>query len=460
MWSAGSRALSAWSSQSRIERAAPPGDHASNVSTFELVVEQVRAVAGADFAFVLTRRGRLVTRDAPRDMPEVGRFAIMDAARPLERGVVGEMTIPREELVPYGGAAPIDVHFCVAADQAILCVVMSSWARKAMVTQALTDGVAKIEAVIAASGREPARRRKNAGPPSAGKATAGLVTASGATTHAARSLERPPVIQSQRSPPRPHRGSLPQISVGTAELGRESLAALDREARGERLSRPSLPSAPELSVDEGTLGRESLEAIDSEVRGKPRTSMPQITLGQASLGRETLAAIELELGAEPRESLPFISVSEGTLGRESLAAVERESRGKRRGSAPLITLGEAALGRESLAAIDEDEERPSGVRLAIRTTSTSMPDTMRVELESLGDLEVRSTPNPVLPRRTHPWVEQPEDTKRALDAERVGRKLSPPKVTLKLEDADTDVFEAARLDPIELPRAPPVKRRK
>ena len=370
------------------------------MSTFELVVEQVRAVAGADFAFVLTRRGRLVTRDAPRDMPEVGRTAIMDAARPLERGVVGEMTLPREELVPYGGAAPVDVHFCVAADQAILCVVMSSWVGKAMVAQALTDGMAKIEAVIAASGREPTRRRKNVAPPSVGRSTAGLVTASGATTHAARSLERPPVIQSQRSPPRPGRGSLPQITVGTAELGRESLAALDREARGERLSVPRLPSAPVISVDEGTLGRDSLAVIDNEVRGK------------------------------------------------------------RRGSAPLISLGEASLGRESLAAIDEDEERPSGVRLALRPTLTSTPDTLRVELESIGDLEMQSTPNPVLPRRTHPWVEQPEDTKRAVDAERVGRKISLPKVTLKLEDADSDVFEAARLDPIELPRAPPVKRRK
>lgn len=370
------------------------------MSTFELVVEQVRAVAGADFAFVLTRRGRLVTRDAPRDMPEVGRTAIMDAARPLERGAVGELTLPREELVPYGGAAPIDVHFGVAADQAILCVVMSSWARKAMVSQALTDGVAKIEAVIAASGREPARRRKSVAPPSMGKSTAGLVVASGATTHAARSLERPPVIQSQRPPPRPNRGSLPQITVGTAELGRESLAALEREARGERFSVPRLPSAPEISVEEGTLGRDSLAAIDSEVRGK------------------------------------------------------------RRGSAPLISLGEASLGRESLAAIDEDEERPSGVRLAIRPTTTSMPDTMRVELESLGDLEVPSSRSPASRRKTHPWVEQPEDTKRSLDAERVGRKISPPKVTLKLEDADSDVFEAARLDPIELPRAPTVKRRK
>jgi hypothetical protein len=400
------------------------------VSTFELVVEQVRAVAGADFAFVLTRRGRLVTRDAPRDMSEGGREAIVEAARPLGRGEVGEMTVPRQALVPYGGAAPIDVHFGVAADQAILCVVMSSWVGKAMVSQALKDGVAKIEAVIAASGREPMRRRKSQMPPAMHRSTAGLVTASGATTHAARSLERAPVIQRapSRPPPRGRGGSLPEITVGTAELGRESLAALDRELR----------------------------------EGDPRqTSSPAITVGEATLGRESLAAIDGELRGKYRGSAPLISLAEGELGRESLAAIDSELRGKVRGSAPLITLGEAALGRESLAAIErDDEELPSRVRVALRPPATSMPDTVHIELENLDELDMRLTPNPDSPRLTQPWVELPEDTKRALDAESLGRKLSPPKLTLKLEDADTDVFEAARLDPAGPPRATAAKRRK
>ena len=231
-----------------------------------------------------------------------------------------------------------------------------------------------------------------------------------------------------RPPPRGRLGSLPQITVGTAELGRESLAALDRELR-DGLRRP--PSSPLITVDEGTLGRESLAAIDGELRSKYRGSAPVIT------------------------------VVEGALGRDSLAAIDGESRGKRRGSAPLITLGEAGLGRESLAAIErDDEELPSGVRLAIRPPATSMPDNVHIELEDLDELDMRLTPNPDSPRRTQPWVELPQDTKRTLDAESVGRKLSPPKLTLKLEDADTDVFEAARLDPAVLPRAPSVKRRK
>lgn len=340
-----------------------------------------------------------MTRDAPRDMPESGRDAVVEAARSIERGEVGEITVPRQELVPYGGAAPIDVHFGVAADQAILCVVMSSWVGKAMVSQALKDGMAKIEAVIAASGREPMRRRKSQIPPPMDRATAGLVTASGATTHAARSLERSPVIQRAPSRPPPRRtGSLPEITVSTAELGRESLAAIDREL-----------------VD----------------------------------------------GSSRAPSSPQITVEEATLGRDSLAAIDREVRGKKRGSAPLITVGEGALGRESLAAIAlEDEERPSGVRLAIRPPASSMPDTLHIELENLDELDVRATPNPDSPRLTQPWVELPEDSKRALDAESLGRKLSPPRLTLKLEDADTDVFEAARLDPAVQTRSPAAKRRK
>jgi hypothetical protein len=232
-----------------------------------------------------------------------------------------------------------------------------------------------------------------------------------------------------RPPPRGGRlGSLPEITVGTTDLGRESLAAIERELLD---GSPRSPSSPQITVEEATLGRESLAAIDSELRGKRRSSAPQITVGEGSLGRESLAAIASEL------------------------------RGKKRGSAPLITVGEGSLGRESLAAIElEDTERPSGVRLAIRPPATSMPDTLHIELENLDELDSRATRDTDSTRLTQPWVELPEDTKRAVDAERLGRKLSPPRLTLKLEDADTDVFEAARLDPAAQPRPPAAKRRK
>ncbi len=46
--------------------------------------------------------------------------------------------------------------------------------------------------------------------------------------------------------------------------------------------------------------------------------------------------------------------------------------------------------------------------------------------------------------RTVPWVELPGDTKRAADAAVFARKLAPPRVTLKLEEADEGVLDAAR----------------
>src|SRR6185369_7607009 len=95
-----------------------------HVATLDPVVERVRAHAGADFAFVLTRKGRLVTHAAPREMPEIGRVRLVRAARPISgTDEVLEVTMPRQDLVPYGGAAPVDVYVAVAAEQAIICVV-------------------------------------------------------------------------------------------------------------------------------------------------------------------------------------------------------------------------------------------------------------------------------------------------------------------------------------------------
>ncbi|HVY44407.1 MAG TPA: hypothetical protein VHB21_00955, partial [Minicystis sp.] len=71
-------------------------------SKLDDIVDGIRARAGADFAFVLTRRGRLITVDAPREMPESGRMRLVRAARPL----VGtsqtlQVSLARQELVPY-----------------------------------------------------------------------------------------------------------------------------------------------------------------------------------------------------------------------------------------------------------------------------------------------------------------------------------------------------------------------
>jgi hypothetical protein len=300
------------------------------VSTIEQIVEQVRAAAGADFAFLLTRRGRLVTQRAPRDMPEPGRMRLVEVARPLiGSDRVSEVTIPRQELVPYGGAAPIDVYVAVASEQAILAVVLATWAAKAPVAPAIAAGLRALEPIL------------------------GVRAAA------------------QESKPRPRRDELvvpgavrPQLRGGTQR---------------------------DIRVDAALLARESRPSIEPG-RSTPATLTPEIAVGEAHLGRESLLAIEQE--SRP----PF----------------------------------------------------------------TSMPELLRVELDSHPDLG-RLTPDPSSPRGTQPWVELPVDSKRAADAAVLGRKLAPPKVSVKLEEASKDLVEAAKTERGERrarPSDPPGKRRR
>jgi hypothetical protein len=342
------------------------------VRTVEQIVEQIRAAAGGDFAFVLTRKGRLVTYRAPREMPEDGRNRLVRAARPLlgtDRIVA--ITLPREELVPFGGAAPVDVYLGVAAEQAIVCVVMASWADMARAEPALSAGLRAIE---------PLLRR---GLP-AGKRSGDLGPVKGSPYVGDRRTRPPESLPADLMPPEvklPRPESLPEIHVGEAELGRLSMIAIRHDVN-------------------------------------PGGSSPEITFGDAELGRQSMVAVRRELfGAS---------------------------------SAPEIILGgEASLGRESLAAIDR-EGRPR---------ETSSPEAIHVELVSMPEIDLRaSNPRSTIPiglppprppaagRLTMPWVEAPADTKRAVDAANVGRKLSPPRVTLKLEEVDEGVLDAANAE--------------
>jgi hypothetical protein len=340
------------------------------VRTVEQIVEQVRASAGADFAFVLTRKGRLVTYRAPRDMPEEGRNRLVRAARPLlGTGRIAELTLPREELVPYGGAAPVDIYVGVAADQAIVCVVMASWADRSRATPALTAGLEAIEPLLR-RGLPAGRRAGDAGP-----------------------VKGSPWVGERRT-------TLPPPSFVP---GPSSGAFL--------LPRPE--------------------------------SLPEIHVGEAELGRLSLIAVHHE--ADPSASSPEISYGDGELGRQSMVAVRRELYGA--SSAPEIILtGEVSLGRESLAAIDHE----------IRPRPASSPDSIRVDLVSMPDLgsaAAQAGPG-VAGRGTMPWVETPGDTLRALDAASLARNLVPPKVTLKLEEADEGVLEATRTEMSRPPRPP------
>ena len=322
----------------------------------EQIVEQIRVAAGSDFAFVLTRKGRLVTHRAPRDMPEVGRARLVRAARPLSGSDrIIELTLAREELVPYGGAAPVDVYLGVVAEQAIVCVVVATWAEKRHVAVALETGMASIE---------PLLRR---GLPSG-------------------------------------RRALPD-----AEPAKGSPFVRGHDAPG-----PSVPPAP--------APRRDLRAP----RLPRMSSQPEITLGEAPLGRASMAAIRRE--AVANSSSPDIVVSEAPLGRASMAAIRREESAG--GSSPEISVTEGTLGRASMAAIDQEGS----------PRVSSSPEAIRVELVSLTDVDIHMQPND---RMTLPWVEAPADSKRAADAAVLGRKLSPPRVTLRVEEVDARELESA-----------------
>ena len=223
----------------------------ATVPDLDTISDHTYVEAGADFAFVLTRRGRLISRHAPQEMPQEGRSRIVEAALSLAEGArFGHLELPREDLVPYGGAAPVDVYFGAAAEM-ILCVVIPTWAAKEGAIPALEAGLRALEEIGQKDAR-PARKRRSA--------VAGLA-----------SLAAGPPTRSRARP------SLPDIRVGVASVGRETLVAIEADAREH--ARPG--SAPDaVRVDLVSISRESLADIAAaesrQATAGPRPSMPLI----------------------------------------------------------------------------------------------------------------------------------------------------------------------------------------
>ncbi|MFO0555521.1 MAG: hypothetical protein U0271_44500 [Polyangiaceae bacterium] len=268
------------------------------MSDLDLIVDRICEAAGADFAFVLTRRGRLVTQRAPADMPEEGRMQLVAAA---ERVLTGEeggtgltyLQLPRQALVPYGGAAPVDVYIA-PRDEAIICVVMATYAQQHKVGPAVAGGLVELDALLEHENDKRARRRghKPAPPPPPPKPTSSR----------GRRTNRPPALDFDDSNPSP-RGTIPFMQPY-------------RPSR--KITPPPMP--PEISVGEAPLGRATLAAIEVDAES------PDITYGMASIGRQTVAEIELSMlpSGDPRSSIPDVRVS-----------VTSISETERRGSDPL-----------------------------------------------------------------------------------------------------------------------------
>lgn len=288
------------------------------MSKLDEIIDKLRDRARADFAFVLSRRGRLVTRHAPDNMPESGRNELVEHAAPLfGTDDIVLRTMPREALVPYGGAAPIDV-FLAARDAAIICVVMATWVDQGEAIPAMRESFDELDAFIGeelvrrhpsvAPKAPPPRRRRRTNPPGEKAATG------------ARPGSRiPPAAPSSRSsrgpkrgpPPLPQRAAAAAVERPSSPAFRNTLPLFPSQ-REERTRRSKAPppreaSMPEIEIAEVALGRGTLAAIEIE------ESAPEIQLGTATLGRETLAAIdEASVPSGSHASAPVIRVTLAT----------------------------------------------------------------------------------------------------------------------------------------------------
>ncbi|MEJ7728022.1 MAG: hypothetical protein WKG00_02295 [Polyangiaceae bacterium] len=349
------------------------------------IADHVRDAAGADFAFVLTKRGRLVTANAPRDMPELGRARLVGAAMSMDprqvRGLLAEprqvrgllprasaedhasvveVTLPREQLVRFGGAAPVDVFVGVAADQAVLCVVMASWADKRPVLPAVDAALDALEALLDGG--------------SIAKAQRGAI--------AARDGAREPARRGTSAAPSP-----PKRGASTKPRRRGAMTGLVQMSAARSLP-PTMLEGPRISsVPPPPVGFR----LNAE-------SMPEIVIDSAPVGRETLSAIEADM-------------------RAGHAAPETET--------PEIRIELASIGRNTEMDLRREETR------RMHALAAAPPDPLVA---------------PAAHRMTQPWTETPTDAKRAADAARRARRVAPPKVSLKLEEPDGDVLEALLVD--------------
>ncbi|MDI1445261.1 hypothetical protein [Polyangium sp. 6x1] len=184
------------------------------MSQLDDVVERVRVDADAIYAFVLSRRGELVTKGGPREVPEGARktlTAAADVVAGTDRVVL--VRLAHGELVPRAGTLSLDCHVGVAANRAVLCLVVRGGTDARRVTNALRIGLRAIEPMINRAAEKVAH--------------AGELTPS--TSH-------------KRS--RRGRDTSPEIAVEPARrLGSETIQAIEKEmARsGPHVPEPHIP---------------------------------------------------------------------------------------------------------------------------------------------------------------------------------------------------------------------------
>jgi hypothetical protein len=251
------------------------------VASLDHLIDRVCEASGADFAFVLTRRGRVATSKAPQDMPEAGRLEVVAIAESIlkQRSTMRHSEMPRQALVPYGGAAPVDVYVA-ARDEAILCVVMATFTSQSRVGAAIAQGLIDLDALLESEGTKRSRRR-------------------GASVAPPAQKSKPPAAKSSRGK---KSVSPPALDFDDGPSARGTVPFMSPLKPGKRPTRP--PTAPEISIGEASLGRATLAAIQVDEEG------PDIRYGMAPIGRATVAEIELSMlpTGDPRSSIPDVRV--------------------------------------------------------------------------------------------------------------------------------------------------------
>lgn len=417
------------------------------MSALDDIIDQIRDQAGADFAFILSRRARLVTRHAPENMPEEGRAALVAVAEPLlGSDRVALRTMPREALVPYGGAAPVDV-FVGAREAAIVCVVMATWSDQSQVMAAIESGFASLDRLIgnelAKRGGDTSRRKKSQEAP----------PAPGSQSGRAGPSRRPPT-----APPSSRSGATAKEAAASASsqqqkvkapwgraANRRTMIGVDDPSSAiakARISTP-IPKAPGSSSGRSAAkGRTqrpppfAMPAPKNRTQRPPAMGAPVAEAKEPGLGRGTLPFIPGDssptqqalraLANRPRATAPEITVGEARIGHATLVAIELEA------SSPQISFGAAPLGRETLAAIDASvvpQGSAKGSAPDLRVTLASMPDIDPEELEPLD-------------RHTLPFTETASDAKRAYDLAAKRRGVEPPDVRVRLATLDFDTKTA------------------
>lgn len=425
------------------------------------IANQVAKTSGADFAFVLSQAGLLVTRDAPHNMPDSGRMKILWAC-PRGKSDIVHLELPREQLVPFGGAAPIDVFAVRVEDTAILVAVMASWNDKSNVVLALTAGAASLAEMIRKAKRvraqkvaakkqaEGTRRDRASTLPEESPRRERSSTLPGESPRRERSStlpgESPRRERSSKLPAEPRRERSSKLPPEPARRDRASAlpkAPKEAAAKGIRFMPSDSPEAAARARGEApTSAREPVSSKRRTGEGKGRASSePEIVIGEdAAVGRETMIAIEMDFHRS------------ATLPGEPPSSKRRTGEGKARGSSePEIRVGEAPVGRETLVAIETDLHRPAGpTPEAVRVELVSigretLADIARAEAAEIARSPTVEEPLVVLDRRTLPWVD-PSAIKRAIDASAKARAVAPPEVKVAIEELDPDALERALRD--------------